>query len=81
MNSFTFGVYVGALTVGVICGIFPLGIAAVKNRPMIGFAFFALCVAAGFVGGLLLGVPTSVVLCAVANMLPHKRFRPEDLYR
>jgi hypothetical protein len=80
MSPYVFGFYVGALTAGIICGLFPLGIAATKNRAVMGFAFFVLCIAAGLLGGFLLGVPTSFVLCTVAKMMPHKRVRPEDHY-
>jgi hypothetical protein len=81
MNSFTLGVVVGALTVGIVCGLFPLGVAASKNRPVLGFAFFFVCVAMGFLGGLVLAVPSALVLSAAAKALPYKTFRPEDLYR
>jgi hypothetical protein len=79
MNELKIGMLMGATIVGVICGLFPLGIAAGKNRPVLGFAFFFVAGAMGFLGGLILGMPTSFVLCGVAKLLPHKQFRPEDL--
>jgi hypothetical protein len=79
INELKVGALMGATIVAVICGLFPLGIAASKNRPVLGFAFFFASGAMGFLGGLILGVPTSLLLCGIAKIVPYKRFRPEDL--
>jgi hypothetical protein len=79
MHEFRIGMLLGAIIVGVLCGLFPLGIAASKNRPVLGFAFFFVAGAMGFLGGVILGVPSALVLGWIAKLLPHKRFRPEDL--
>jgi hypothetical protein len=74
------GVLAGAIVVGIICGLFPLKIAAAKNRPLLGLLFFVVCVGMGLVGGLLFGVPTSIVLCAIVKMLPDKHIRQQVNY-
>jgi hypothetical protein len=79
MNEFKIGMMLGAMIVGLLCGLFPLGVAASKNRHLLGIAFFFVAGAAGFVGGVILGAPTSLVLCGIAKVLPYKRFRPEDM--
>jgi hypothetical protein len=79
MNEFKIGALMAAIIVGFLCGLFPLGIAASKNRHVLGFTFFFVGGAMGFLGGMILGVPTSLVLCFIAKLVPHKRFRPEDL--
>jgi hypothetical protein len=79
-NSYMAGVLVGAIVVGIICGLFPLKIAATKNRPVLGLLFFIVCLGMGLLGGLLFGVPTSIVLCAIVKMLPDKHIRQQDNY-
>ena len=79
MNEFRIGALMGAMIVGVLCGLFPLGVAASKNRHLLGFAFFFVAGAMGFLGGVILGAPTSLVFCGIAKMLPYKRWHPEDL--
>jgi hypothetical protein len=79
-NPLMAGVLAGAIVVGIICGLFPLRIAAAKNRPMLGLLFFIVCLGMGLVGGLIFGVPTSIVLCAIVKMLPDKHLRQQDNY-
>ena len=79
MHEFKIGGLLAAIIVGFLCGLFPLSIAASKNRHLLGFAFFFIGGAMGFLGGVILGVPTSFVLCCIGKLVPHKRFRPEDL--
>ena len=79
MSEFKIGGLLVMMVFGFLCGLFPLGIAAGKNRCVLGFAFFFIGGAAGFLGGAILGLPTSFVLCCIGKLAPHKRFRPEDL--
>ncbi len=58
MSPFNSGVVIGALLVGVVCGIAPLVMGIRRDQLSLGLGGFAACVVAGFLFGLLLAVPT-----------------------
>jgi len=68
-DAFAIGVVIGALFVGVLCGLWPLSAGIKKGRPGVGIAGFFTCLGAGFVLGILLALPTAIIFRLVIGVL------------
>lgn len=60
MDAYNTGVLVGALVVGFLCGLLPLIVSFSRKCVGVGFVGMMLCIASGFVLGLLLALPVSI---------------------
>ena len=77
-DAFAVGVLIGALVVGVLCGLWPLNAGFKKGRPGVGIAGFFACLGAGFVLGILLALPTAIIFRLVIGVLDHPAPPRED---
>jgi hypothetical protein len=60
-QEYAFGVLVGSLIAGVVCGLWPLCVGLSQNRPIMGTVGFFTCIPCGFLLGLLLALPVAFV--------------------
>jgi hypothetical protein len=66
----------GGACAGAVCGMLPLGLALKRGRVAAGTVSMLLCVGAGMLGGLCLGIPTAVGLAVFVSLMG----RPRSMY-
>lgn len=59
------GLLLGALVVGIFCGLAPLIAGKVKNQLRLGVIGFICCVVGGFILGLIIALPAAVIFTLV----------------
>jgi hypothetical protein len=62
--AFSVGMLIGSLVAGVVCGLLPLAVAAVRGRPDWGIKVLGICVLAGLFGGVLIAGPVALAMTA-----------------
>jgi MFS family permease len=77
-SAYTFGLLVGAIFSGVICGLWPLSAGAKKGLPVIGIIGFAACVVSGFVLGCILALPTALFFRLLISVFPSPEPPPSE---
>jgi len=65
----TIAVVIGALFMGAICGLWPLGAGMKKGRPGVGMTGFVACLGSGFVLGCLLALPMAIFFRLLIGVL------------
>lgn len=68
-TAFMIGVLIGALVVGVVCGLLPLCVGISKKRPVLGGVGFVACIGGGLVLGLLLAAPLALVFTVIIAVM------------
>jgi len=71
--GFVFGVLVGGLVAGFVCGAGPLYLASRRGRPLLGITAMIICTLGGLIYGLLAGVPLAILFVVVILCLPAVR--------
>lgn len=61
MNDYQFGVIIGSLVVGLICGAIPLVIGINKKKLGLGIGGLIACVVSGLIFGLILAIPICIL--------------------
>jgi hypothetical protein len=64
-TAFMLGAIIGAVIVGILCGLVPLSLAQKRQRQALGWIGFVLCIAAGFLLGLLGALPMAGLIALI----------------
>lgn len=59
---------IGALVVGIICGLAPLIAGKVKNQFKLGLIGFICCIVGGFILGIILALPAAIIFTLVITL-------------
>jgi hypothetical protein len=60
-SSFSFGLFMGALAAGFICGLLPRYVGKRKNREGWGNVGLVLCILASLIGGFVFAIPAALI--------------------
>ncbi len=58
----------GALTMGILCGLIPYTYGQKKNLPGWGIAGMIACIIGAFMGGILLGLPAAILFGGIIHV-------------
>ena len=64
---------IGSIAMGVAIGLFPMIIGIVKKRKVLGFVAFGACIVTNFLSGIILSIPTFLILTLWLIALPNRR--------
>ncbi len=63
--AYWFGIFIGGLFIGTLCGLLPLLVGLNKNRQTLAATGFVACLVSGLVLGLLLALPVAVIFTLI----------------